>query len=202
MLDKEVGIEIQAAVNCEQMVEAVAEHRPDVLIVFVRPFADFSAGRIEQVFEQFARTSVLILSSRTDRQALIRMLNAGVDGHLSLEVGSEELLEAIRALGRGQRYVGSSSRDPVINRILQSFPDTNWPEPHDQLTDREREVLVLVREGLSAKKIGDQLYISTRTAQKHIENAKRTLGIAGHHDLVRYLMHPGRDIGREEVGVG
>lgn len=197
VLERISGIRIRASVACEEVVHAVAELQPDVLVVFVRPFEDFKPDRIREVQTRSPHTGILILSPRTDRQALVHVLNAGVDGHLSIEAGSEELLEGIREVGRGQRYVGFRCRDSVIDEMLQSPTQIPRAEPHDELTSREREVLVHFREGRTASEIADRLFISDRTVQKHIQMAKQKLGLEGPHELRCYLLREGREIGSE-----
>lgn len=197
VLDRIDGIRVRASVACEEVVQTVAEVRPNVLVVFVRPFEDFKPDRIREVQTESPHTEIVILSPRTDRQALVRVLNAGVDGHLSIEAGSEELLEAIREVGRGRQYVGPRCRDSVIDEMLQSPSHIPRAEPHEELTSREREVLVHFREGRTASEIADRLFISDRTVQKHIQTARTKLGLEGPHELRCYLLREGREIGSD-----
>lgn len=170
------------------MLEALAEQSPEVLVIVWPSSEDRPLETFRAVKDQTPATGILMLSTWTDRQAVIEMLNAGADGHVSLMVGEDEFLEAVRAVGSGGRHVCPSCRDPVVEQALEAGRAEAFPEPHDQITGREREVLELVREGLSSCEIAQHLSISPRTIEKHIQAAREKLGLADHQALLHYLL--------------
>lgn len=115
------------------------------------------------------------------------MLNAGGDGHVCLTVGKDDFLNAVRVVGSGGRYVCPCCRDPVVEQALEAGREETFPEPHDQITGREREVLNLIRDGLSSCEIAQHLSISPRTAEKHLHTIRRKLGLEDTRALLRYL---------------
>lgn len=122
---------------------------------------------------------LLALTARTDAASVRTALALGMDGYVPKSEDSRELIEAIRALALGRRYVS-----PAIAHLLE--PDAGQlPIP---VTPREREILVCVAEGLSSKEIAARLGISAATVQKHRENLGRKLGTRNAAEMASYAM--------------
>lgn len=169
-------------------VTAASEHEPDVLLLYLRSFAQFEPELIRKVKKTNSRIRVLVMSTRTDRQTVIKLLNSGVDGQVSVRRGTEDLLEAIQVLRSGSRYLCPCCRDAVVREALAREAGGPWPEPHDQLTAREREILRLLCGGYSTRSIAEELHISVRTAETHLQNARQKLGLEDQRELLRYLL--------------
>jgi two-component system NarL family response regulator len=180
------------------LADLVADRKPDIVVLYLRFASEFEPEVIRAIKARVPSARVLILSSRTDRQYVIELLNAGADGHVSLRMGPDELLEAVRVLGSGSRYVCPKCRDPSIEEALGDSSGRSWPEPLEQLSEREREVMGLLRNGHSTSAIAEELSISIRTVEKHIQHIREKLGLDDQRELLRYLL--ARDIrtGREE----
>jgi DNA-binding NarL/FixJ family response regulator len=133
--------------------------RPDVLVIDLRWFDDESAGAsaIEQVKHEIAATKVVGITSYPD--LVLKARKAGADAALPKGFSKAELIETIR----------------VVHRI-DGFPVPAEALAADQLSDREREVLMLMAKGLTDKQISDQLNISTSTAKNHAQNIISKLG--------------------------
>ncbi len=122
---------------------------------------------------------LLALTARTDAASVRTALAQGIDGYVPKSEDSRELIEAIRALALGRRYLS-----PSIAHLLE--PDAGQlPIP---VTPREREILICVAEGLSSKEIGQRLGISAATVQKHRENLGRKLGTRNAAEMASYAM--------------
>lgn len=172
----------------DSVVGKAAEYDPDVVVLYLRSFGEFDETLVQALKVEAFPVKLLVLSPRTDRQAVIRLLNAGANGHVSVRKGADEVGKAVRALASGRPYLCPSCRDPEVSRALADDSGEPWPEPHDQLTDREREVLELLRAGHSAQAIAEALHISVRTAEQHLRNARNKLGFTDQKELLRYLL--------------
>lgn len=115
-------------------------------------------------------SAVVILTSFSDRERILRALDAGAVGYILKDATPDEVAEAVRAAARGE-----SPLDPKAARTL--LASRCEQEPTAQLSEREREVLVMVAEGLQNKQISRQLGISEKTVKAHLTSVFRAIGV-------------------------
>jgi DNA-binding NarL/FixJ family response regulator len=116
-----------------------------------------------------------------------------------LEEHAPDLMEGIRAVVNGRRYLGEGLSDALLDLTEEA---ASAESRHEQLTSREREVLQLTGEGLTSKEIADQLYISHRTVEKHREHIREKLDLDHSMEMVRYVLeHTPNPEGNEAVAV-
>ena len=170
LLGSEPDIEIVAAVgDGAAAVAALGDHDPDIVLLdLTMPEMDgIEATRM--VLEQHPDTRVVILTASADREQMLRAVDAGALGYLLKDASPAELIEGIRAASRGE-----SPLDPKVAReLLADRRETRAP----QLTDREREVLALVGEGLPNKLIARRLEISEKTVKAHLTRVFTEIGV-------------------------
>ena len=170
LLGSEPDIEIAAAVgDGAAAVAALDDHDPDIVLLdLTMPEMDgIEATRI--VLEHRPDTRVVILTASADREQMLRAVDAGALGYLLKDASPTELIEGIRAASRGE-----SPLDPKVAReLLADRRETRAP----QLTDREREVLALVGEGLPNKLIARRLEISEKTVKAHLTRVFTEIGV-------------------------
>ncbi|MDZ7697672.1 MAG: response regulator transcription factor [Deltaproteobacteria bacterium] len=132
---------------------------------------------------------VLILTMHKNVQYLANCIDAGANGYLLKEDSGEELIEAITKLRKGGRYI---SRTLAMDMTEDFFKKREQgPGARADLSIREREVLKFVAEGKSSKKIGELLYISSRTAEHHRASLKKKLRLRSTAELVKYAIKEG-----------
>jgi len=135
-------------------------------------------------------TRVLILSMHADEGYVLEALNNGAFGYLLKDSTATELVQAVKAVSLGRRYLGSPFSEQAISTYVQRARST--PEdPYDTLTAREREVLQLVVEGNSTNEIAELLSISVRTVDTHRSNLMRKLKLNSQIELVRFALKRG-----------
>jgi len=170
LLGSEPDIEIAAAVgDGAAAVAALDDNDPDIVLLdLTMPEMDgIEATRI--VLEHRPDTRVVILTASADREQMLRAVDAGALGYLLKDASPTELIEGIRAASRGE-----SPLDPKVAReLLADRRETRAP----QLTDREREVLALVGEGLPNKLIARRLEISEKTVKAHLTRVFTEIGV-------------------------
>jgi DNA-binding NarL/FixJ family response regulator len=151
-------------------VELCAEQRPDIVLMDLSMPGMGGIEATRLIAERAPGSQVLVLTSFVDRDRVVEALEAGAIGYLLKDAEPAELISAIRSAARGE-----SPLDPRAARTMLSAQRSAGPL--ESLTDREREVLGLVAEGLPNKQIARRLGISEKTVKAHLTNAFRTIGV-------------------------
>lgn len=178
MLDLEEDIHVvgEAADGGEALRQALWL-RPDVVVMDVR--METGTDGIEAcraIKSDLAGTDVLMLTSFGSDEAVLASLMAGASGFLLKNSGREDLLKAIRAVAAGQSLLDPSVTAGVTRRLVELA--SGAPHPLlGRLSAREREVLVLVAEGLTNRQIAERLFISETTARNHVSHILEKLGM-------------------------
>jgi two-component system, NarL family, nitrate/nitrite response regulator NarL len=171
--------------------EAVAkarELRPDVVLLDI-DLPQMSGLAVAEVLRsELPNTKVLILSMHQRAEYLPRILKAGARGYVLKAASPEELVKAIEAVNAGECFFS-----PEIARLaLNQFVQGNGGGPElAELTNREREVLILIAEGLSNKEIATNLGVGVRTVETHRERIMRKLAIHSVAGLTRFAITKG-----------
>jgi DNA-binding NarL/FixJ family response regulator len=146
------------------------EHHPDVALMDLSMPGMGGIEATRQIVEQAPGVQVVVLTSFMDRDRIVDALNAGAIGYLLKDAEPDELIRGIHSAARGE-----SPLDPRAARTMLSAQRT--PGPLEALTDREREVLQLVAEGLPNKQIARRLEISEKTVKAHLTSVFRAIGV-------------------------
>jgi DNA-binding NarL/FixJ family response regulator len=172
-----------------EAVDLAGKLDPDVVLMDI---AMPGLGGLEAALEmkrQGARARVLVLSQYDDREYVRRLLKAGVAGYVLKKSAGSELANAIRAAHRGGLVL-----DPEVARAAMEEGGPAGPgeaDPYETLTDREKQVLKLVAEGLANKEVAEALGISVKTAMTHREHVMEKLGLHNRTELVRFALKKG-----------
>jgi DNA-binding NarL/FixJ family response regulator len=146
------------------------ELHPDVALMDLSMPGMGGVEATRQIVEQAPGVQVVVLTSFMDRDRIVDALGAGAIGYLLKDAEPDELIRGIRSAARGE-----SPLDPRAARTMLSAQRT--PGPLEGLTDREREVLALVAEGLPNKQIARRLEISEKTVKAHLTSVFRAIGV-------------------------
>lgn len=180
-------IEIVAeASSGTQALELARTMRPNVVLLDVMMPNVSGIEAAQRLKAELPDTMVIMLSSYEDEKSIERALYAGADGYLSKEVGSKELVEAIRNVVVGDRVFSRSIIDLLEGKAIESKDG----QPHISLTKREEEIVGLVAKGLTSQDIAKKLFISPRTVETHRARIMDKLGVNNAAGLVRFaLLH-------------
>jgi len=164
------------AANGAEAVLVVAETRPDVVLMDLRmPVLD-GVGATQQILRDVPGTAILVLTTYADDASILGALRAGARGYLTKDAGRAEVAAAVRAVASGQTTLAASVGDRVINSLLGVHAAPEEVEPaaatfasrFPTLTQRERDVLALLGDGLSNPEIAAALFVSVATVKTHI----------------------------------
>jgi DNA-binding NarL/FixJ family response regulator len=161
---------VGAAANGDEAVALCAERDPDVVLMDLEmPVLD-GIQATRRIRAAQPEVAVVVLTSFSDRERILSALDAGAAGYLLKDAEPDALAHAIQAAARGEAPL-----DPKAARALLSARRASAPAT--QLSDREREVLAMVAEGLPNKLIARQLGISEKTVKAHLTSVYRQIGV-------------------------
>jgi DNA-binding NarL/FixJ family response regulator len=172
------------ATNGAEVLELVRQNNFDLLLLDLNMEGISGADLIARVKMHRADLPILVLSMHNESQVVARMLKAGASGYITKDCEPEILLAAIRKVADRGKYIA-----PAL--AAQMAFDTNSSEqrpPHDQLSDRELEVLRLLITGKSVNEIATQLVISNKTVSTHKARLMEKMQVTSMADLMRYAM--------------
>jgi DNA-binding NarL/FixJ family response regulator len=143
---------------------------PDVALVdLAMPGLD-GIETTRRVLAASPRTQVVVLTAFSDRVQVLAALDAGARGYLLKDAEPDELLRGIRAAARGESPLAPKAAQALITSRRR-------PSPHQQLTDREQEILALIAQGQPNKVIAQQLDIAEKTVKNHVTRIFETIGV-------------------------
>lgn len=168
----------------KEMVELVMREKPDVALVDVAMPSLNGVEATRRIVRDLAQVKVLVLSMYTGEEYIREALAAGASGYLVKDSAADELVEAIRVVARGDRFLS-----PAIAHLAGK--GSTATSPLDRLTTREREVLQLIAEGNSNKEIAARLTLSVKTIEAHRTNLMAKLDIHDTASLTRFAIARG-----------
>jgi two-component system response regulator NreC len=163
---------------------------PDVLVLDLMMPGLNGMEVARQVARRVPHTRVVILSMHSNEAYVLEALRAGAMAYVLKESGADELVQAIREVAAGRRYLSPPFSEHTIGAYRQKAEGAPL-DPYHKLTFREREVLQLTAEGLSGGEISEKLFISPRTVESHRANLMRKLNVRNQKELIRYALQRG-----------
>jgi two-component system, NarL family, response regulator NreC len=173
-----------------EALELVRRLRPDVLVLDLMMPGLNGLEVARQLHRQTPKVGVVVLSMYDDEGFVLEALAHGVAAYVLKDSNSSDLVQAVREVAAGRRYLSPPLSDRAIETYLQ-LAKTGAMDKHETLTTREREVLQLSAEGHTNSEIAARLGISTRTAETHRSRLMHKLGLHTQSDLIRYALKRG-----------
>jgi two-component system response regulator NreC len=170
--------------------DLIERQQPNVLIVDIMMPGLNGLEVARQVSLRHTKTHVLVLSMYANEAYVLQALRYGAAGYVLKESSAEILMEAIRLVAQGRRYLCPELSERAIDAYLEKSEPAKL-DVYETLTTREREVLQLLAEGHTNTQISSQLFISPRTAENHRANIMQKLEIHNQADLVRFAFQRG-----------
>ena len=188
LIDSQADLQVVGeASNGHEALEMIQQKKPAVSVLdLMMP----GLSGLEVTRQVWRISQVLILSMHADEAYVIEALRKGASGYVLKDATANELIQAIRIVASGQRYLSSPFSERAISAYIQRVK-TGSLEPYDTLTTREREILQLVAEGRNSAEIAQRLSISPRTVEAHRASLNRKLDIHSQADLIRLAMKKG-----------
>jgi DNA-binding NarL/FixJ family response regulator len=190
LLARRKGIEVVGeAENGKQAIEQVAALHPDVVLMDIAMPVMNGLEATQEIHKSFPETRVLVLTQYESKEYVFSLLRAGAAGYVPKLTRIEELVDAIRAVYTKGAFVQENVLHAVVDSIPQ--PSSSEAEPQAVLTEREKEVVRLIAEGLSGREIAERLCISAKTVVTHRANIMEKIGAHNTAELIRYAIREG-----------
>ena len=169
----------------EEAIQLCSEVQPDVILMdMVLPAMD-GAAATRVIRQRYPNVQVIALTSFKDKDLIKNALEAGAIGYLLKDVSAAELARAIRAA-----HAGRATLSPDVAQVIVQTAGQG-PEPGLDLTEREREVLALMVEGLNNTQIAGRLSVSPSTIKSHVSNILSKLGVSSRTEAVTLALRHG-----------
>jgi two-component system response regulator NreC len=168
----------------------VAQLKPNVLIVDLMLPSLSGLEVIRQVRRRVPQTQVVTLSMHANESYVLAALRNGASAYVLKEASSTEIIQAIREVLAGRRYLSPPLSQYALEAYIQKAKGAPL-DPYETLTTREREVLHLAAQGETTPAIAERQSLSPRTVETHRSNLMRKLGLRTQTDLIRYALQRG-----------
>jgi DNA-binding NarL/FixJ family response regulator len=173
------------AEDVESAVKAIAEHRPDVVLLDVHMPGGGGQEVLRRVLGAGSQVRFLALSVSDAAEDVIGVIRGGARGYVTKNISGAELTDAIRRVADGDAVFSPRLAGFVLDAFASSEVPSIDPEL-DSLTQREREVLRLIARGYAYKEIAKELFISVKTVETHVSSVLRKLQLSNRHELSRW----------------
>ncbi|MFI9152303.1 response regulator [Streptomyces sp. NPDC053367] len=178
LLDDEDDIAVVGeAGTAEQALARVPALRPDVAVLDVRLPDGDGVTVCRELRSRMPELPCLMLTSFDDEEALLDSIMAGASGYVLKQIQGSDLVSAVRTVARGQSLLDPSATTRLMARLRGGAQEERQPDALPGLTDREREILALIGEGLTNRQIGLRLYLAEKTVKNHISRLLAKLGV-------------------------
>lgn len=185
LLETENDIQVVGeAVSGEEAIGKVKECDPDVLLMDIN-MPRMNGVEVTGILKRlYPEKKILVLTMHSHDEFFMAAIREGADGYLLKDAPSDQVIEAIRTVARGESVI-----HPTMTKKLLSFHQQKKPEDEDKvLTDREMEVLQCLVEGLSNKEIAEKLFISDKTVKIHVSKIFKKLNVKSRSQVVIYAV--------------
>lgn len=162
--------------------------RPDLVTVDVSLGHESGLTLVTAIAARHPDARVLVLSVHDEESFAARALKAGAWGYLMKDRGPADLLTALHHIAAGDTYLSDAASAHILSTLGGRGAAAAAGAPIDHLTDRERQVLTLIGQGLSTREIGEQLHLSVKTVETHYAHIKEKLGLPHARALVRFAV--------------
>ena len=187
MLQTDEGIQVVGeAENGAEAVALARELAPDIVILDVEMPVMGAQAALKRLLDLSPPPKVVIVTVFADGRLVQELLALGASAYLSKGASMRTLLDTIRSVARG-----GDEENVIVSVPRESLRSTEEDDPEDGLTRREREILLLAARGLSNRRIGEDLHLSTATVKRHLSNVYDKLGVHSRGEAVSRAISEG-----------
>jgi RNA polymerase sigma factor (sigma-70 family) len=192
MLGNQPDMEVVGiASNGYEAIRLVDQKEPDVVVMDISMPELNGIEAISQMLPRHPNIKVIVLSIHETKPYVYRALRTGARGYLIKETAGLEVVDAVREVYKGERYLSQRISDLLTDVSFRNLEGSIEVSPLEQLSPREREIIQLVAEGKTSQEIGERLSISSKTVDTYRSRLMRKIGVDDVASLVKFAIQHG-----------
>ena len=188
LLNETDGLRVEVEVaSGDDLVRAVRDTPVDVVVTDMNMPGPNGLDLVKTLRAEHPGLGILVLSAHPEDQYAVRVVRAGASGYLTKESAEQELVDAVRRVAAGRRYLSQALAESLLD-ALDTDPDA---DPHAALSDREFQVMRMLASGLTVGGIAEDLSLSVKTVSTYRARLLEKMGMSSNAEVTRYALENG-----------
>ena len=184
LAELEDSVALAEASHGQEVLDKIRQNHFDIILLDISMPGQSGLEILKQIKSEKPEISVLVLSMFPEEQYAVRALKAGASGYLTKESAPQELIQAIKKIASGRKYITPS----LAEKLADDF-DTDYERPrHESLSDREFQVMQLLAKGKTVKDIGEELFLSIKTVSTYRTRILEKIELKNNAELIHYAI--------------
>ncbi|MGD2026775.1 MAG: response regulator transcription factor [Anaerolineales bacterium] len=178
---------VTEAANADDAVSKAHEYEPDVIIMDIRLPGRSGIDATKEIMEDLPDTKIIMLTSFAEDDLLFDAINAGAYGYILKQIGSDDLINALDAIGRGESLLDPALTQKVFKRVREASRKAT-DEAFATLSDQELRILNLISEGKTNKQIAADIFLSEKTVRNYVSSILSKLNLSTRSEAAAYAV--------------
>jgi len=178
---------VTEAANADEAVARAQEYQPDVIIMDIRLPGKSGIDATKEIIEELPDTKIIMLTSFAEDDLLFDAINAGAYGYILKQIGSDDLINALSAIGRGEALLDPALTQKVFKRVREASRKAT-DEAFATLSDQELRILSLISEGKTNKQIAADIFLSEKTVRNYVSSILSKLNLSTRSEAAAYAV--------------
>jgi DNA-binding NarL/FixJ family response regulator len=178
---------VAEASNADEAINTATEYKPDVIIMDIRLPGKSGIDATKEIMEIEPDTKVIMLTSYAEDDLLFDAINAGAYGYILKQIGSDDLINALDAIGRGEALLDPALTQKVFKRVREASRKAT-DEAFATLSDQELRILSLISEGKTNKEIAADIFLSEKTVRNYVSSILSKLSLRTRSEAAAYAV--------------
>jgi DNA-binding NarL/FixJ family response regulator len=178
---------IGEASNAREALEMVSDYHPDVVVMDIRLPGTSGIEACEEITSRFPETRVIMLTSYAEDEMLFSAIRAGASGYMLKQIGGDDLVRALEAVGRGEAQLDPAVTQRVFQEVRRAVKEEE-ASAFTHLSQQEKHVLLLVSEGKTNREIAKALFLGEGTVRNYVSSILSKLGVSNRAEAAAYAV--------------
>lgn len=173
--------------SSREALEQVDSLQPDVVVMDIRLPGNSGIEACEEIVQRFPETKVIMLTSYAEDEMLFSAIRAGASGYVLKQIGGEDLVRALEAVGRGEALLDPAVTQRVFQEVRKAGRDEE-ASAFARISQQEKHVLLLVSEGRTNREIAKTLFLGEGTVRNYVSSILSKLGVSNRAEAAAYAV--------------